>query len=272
MTTNQYQGESRELRFENVELRSTLKSVASIVTSCVLKEVQIQCCLGCSLGSFIRQAISIRESWMSEKEGNKRKKKKQVKEQWEKPKQEATPEQIKIMIGLAVKAAIKATVKNHTFQVNGKNLLQSKKGIIGLDLIRAHAKLYMIDWTDKFKERLKKIQENAAKCHEELQIEEEYAVDDVSGAFLDPKMVKKARADEIEYVRDMKLYTKVPIGECLARTGKQPIAVRWIDVNKGDDENPLLRSRYVGKEFNDGPMDGLFAATPPAESLRAIVS
>ena len=66
MTTNQYQGESRELRFENVELRSTLKSVASIVTSCVLKEVQIQCCLGCSLGSFIRQTMSIWESWMSE--------------------------------------------------------------------------------------------------------------------------------------------------------------------------------------------------------------
>ena len=32
----------------------------------MLKEVQIQCCLGCSLGSFIRQAMSIWESWMSE--------------------------------------------------------------------------------------------------------------------------------------------------------------------------------------------------------------
>ena len=42
------------------------------------------------------------------------------------------------------------------------------------------------------------------KCHEEPQLGE-YAVDDVSGAFLDPKMVKKARADEIEYVRTMKL-------------------------------------------------------------------
>ena len=59
---------------------------------------------------------------------------------------------------------------------------------------------------------LKQIQENAAKCHEEPQLGE-YAVDDVSGAFLDPKMIKKARADEIEYVRTMKLYTKVPISE-----------------------------------------------------------
>ena len=33
-------------------------------------------------------------------------------------------------------------------------------------------------------------------------------------------MVKKARADEIEYVRYMKLYTKVPIRDCIAKTGK----------------------------------------------------
>ena len=32
----------------------------------LLKKVQTQYCLGVSLGSFIRQAISVRESWMSE--------------------------------------------------------------------------------------------------------------------------------------------------------------------------------------------------------------
>ena len=37
-------------------------TVADLVR--LLKEVQIQYCLGVSLGSFIRQAISIRESWM----------------------------------------------------------------------------------------------------------------------------------------------------------------------------------------------------------------
>ena len=39
-------------------------TVANLVS--LLKEVQIQYCLGVSLGSFIRQAISIRESWISE--------------------------------------------------------------------------------------------------------------------------------------------------------------------------------------------------------------
>ena len=84
-------------------------------------------------------------------------------------------------------------------------------------------------------------------------------------------MVKKARADEIVYVREMKLYTKVPIQECINKTGKQPIAVRWIDVNKQDEANPLYRSRLVGKEFNAYNDLSLYAATPPIEALRLIL-
>ena len=37
---------------------------------------------------------------------------------------------------------------------------------------------------------------------------------------------------------------------------------RWIDINKGGDENPNYRSRLVGEEFNEKRVDGLFAATP----------
>ena len=46
------------------------------------------------------------------------------------------------------------------------------------------------------------------------------------------------------------------------------IKTRWVDINECDDENPVYRSRPVGEEFNDGHMDGLFAATPPLEALR----
>ena len=120
-------------------------------------------------------------------------------------------------------------------------------------------------------DELKKIQLNAAQCHDNNYECGEYAVDDVSGAYLDPTMVKKARADEIEYVRSMKLYTKVPIEECLNKTGKQPIAVRWIDVNKQDATNPLYRSRLVGKEFYTHNDVSLYAATPPIEALRLIL-
>ena len=47
---------------------------------------------------------------------------------------------------------------------------------------------------------------------------------------------------------------------------------RWIDINKGDDKSPNYRSRLVGKEFNDSVLEGLFAATPPLEALRLLLS
>ena len=56
------------------------------------------------------------------------------------------------------------------------------------------------------------------------------------------------------------------------KTGKHPITVKWIDVNKGDDKNPNHRSRYVGTEYNTGPEEGLFVSTPPIEGLRFLVS
>ena len=55
-------------------------------------------------------------------------------------------------------------------------------------------------------------------------------------------------------------------------TGKKPIAVRWIDVNKGDAKNPNMRSRVVAKEFNTYNDVSLYAATPPLEALILILS
>ncbi len=76
---------------------------------------------------------------------------------------------------------------------------------------------------------LKEIRADAARCHEKILCDiecEEYAVDDMRRVVLDQAMVKKARADEIEYVCTMKLYTKVSISECYRKTGKAPIVVR----------------------------------------------
>ena len=50
------------------------------------------------------------------------------------------------------------------------------------------------------------------------------------------------------------------------------IGVRWVDVNKGDSEEPEYRSRLVGREFAVGKDDALYAATPPLEALRIIIS
>ena len=54
--------------------------------------------------------------------------------------------------------------------------------------------------------------------------------------------------------------------------GGRTIGTRWIDINKGDEESPDYRSRLVGKEFNVGSDPALYAATPPLEALRLIVS
>ena len=37
------------------------------------------------------------------------------------------------------------------------------------------------------------------------------------------------------------------MGEARRVSGKPPIAVRWVDVNKGDDRNPNVMSRVVGR-------------------------
>ena len=59
--------------------------------------------------------------------------------------------------------------------------------------------------------------------------------------------------------------------EVAARRGWKVIKSRWIDINKGDDENKSYRSRVVAKEFNNGALEGLFAGTPPLEALRFLV-
>ena len=60
--------------------------------------------------------------------------------------------------------------------------------------------------------------------------------------------------------------------QCVARTGRKPIGVRWRDINKGDRYNVNIRSRLVAKEFNNRKCDDLFAGTPPVEAMRAIIS
>ena len=50
------------------------------------------------------------------------------------------------------------------------------------------------------------------------------------------------------------------------------ITTKWLDVKKGDAENPNIRCRLVGREIAKEKRDDLFAATPPLESLKAVLS
>ena len=89
---------------------------------------------------------------------------------------------------------------------------------------------------------------------------------------MDPQGVRKARAAEIAYYEKMGVYIKVPMSECLAKTGQKPIGVRWVGTDKGDRDRPSYRSRLVAKQYRQERGDDLYAATPPTESLRAVIS
>ena len=125
-------------------------------------------------------------------------------------------------------------------------------------------------------EALKDIQNSSEKCHAEkennLDVEEQVAFDDVSGNSLKPELVRQARKEEIQYFKKLGVYTKVSREKCMKETGKKPIQVRWIDVNKGDDLSPIYRSRLVAKEFKTNINLDWYAATPPLETLRSLVS
>ena len=99
-----------------------------------------------------------------------------------------------------------------------------------------------------------------------------YFIDDMSGHKLDTKLVLKARKEEMDKYYAHNAYDKVPIEECHRVTGKGPIGSRWIDINKGDDDNPDYRSRLVAKEINRSPSAEMFAATPPLEAKKMLFS
>ena len=114
-----------------------------------------------------------------------------------------------------------------------------------------------------------------ARAHKAEKDEEQSwqrAWDDVTGEELDAREVSKARLKEMAYVQGKSVWKVIPRAEA-TRKGWKVIQTRWIDINKGDRDHPNYRSRLVAKEFNDGTQhDGLFAATPPLEALRLLIS
>ena len=64
-----------------------------------------------------------------------------------------------------------------------------------------------------------------------------------------PALVRKVRQEEMAYFCETRVYEKVGTGERVRATSKRPIAVRWVDMNKGDSAQPSYRSRLAAKEF-----------------------
>ena len=90
--------------------------------------------------------------------------------------------------------------------------------------------------------------------------------------WLDPVLIRKAREEEMQYVKKHAVYEKVPMSLCWKETGKNPIKTHWAHTNKGTSECPNTRSRWVAKEYNTGPRPDLFSATSPLEGVKLIIS
>ena len=81
-----------------------------------------------------------------------------------------------------------------------------------------------------------------------------------------------ARAKELEYFESKGVWKVRPIEEARKRTGKPPVTVRWVDVNKEDDLNLNIRSRLVARRIGQAGEDAIFAPTPALKALRSCLS
>ena len=96
--------------------------------------------------------------------------------------------------------------------------------------------------------------------------------DDLTKQELSAPLVKAARKKELEYFEPKGVWKKVSIQEAWKVSGRPPMTVRWVDVNKGDDQHPDMRSRLVARQIRGAHGDPMFAPTPPLEALRTVVS
>ena len=99
--------------------------------------------------------------------------------------------------------------------------------------------------------------------------------DDVKGENLKPERVMKARMEEIEHMQEKGIWREVDEEECWKMTGKAPVTVKWVDTSKGSDSEPFERCRIAARDFKergDNDRQDLFAATPPLEMKRMLMS
>jgi hypothetical protein len=87
--------------------------------------------------------------------------------------------------------------------------------------------------------------------------------DAITNEELPPELTAASRAEEIAFMREWEVWDVVPVSESWRLTGRAPLQGKWVDVSKGDFARPVIRSRYVAKEFADKRSDEFFAATPP---------
>ena len=98
--------------------------------------------------------------------------------------------------------------------------------------------------------------------------------DALTGQTLRDDLVAKARKVELDFFESKGVWRKVLRRVSYEKTGRPPISTRWLDVNKADDDEPNIRSRYVARQMKamDSSGTSYFAPAPPLEAVRIAIS
>ena len=88
------------------------------------------------------------------------------------------------------------------------------------------------------------------------------------GVALDKDKVIAARRFEMQFFKKMGVFGKVDRKEVRSSGGKI-ITTKWVDTDKGHGG---YRSRLVGRELKRDKRLGLYAPTPPLETLKLLVA
>ncbi len=94
-------------------------------------------------------------------------------------------------------------------------------------------------------------------------------LDEYIGEVLPADLVSKGKREELAFFRKKGVWRVVPRSK--ARGGRI-VGTRWVCCNKGDSTNPDVRCRLVCQEVNTYDSDNFYAATPPLEALRLMLS
>ena len=76
----------------------------------------------------------------------------------------------------------------------------------------------------------------------------------------------------MQFTSEMGLYDKVPLQECYDNTGKAPISTKWVDINKGRGQAEVQVQECCQREIARSKGNDLFAAAPPLEVMKLLIS